>query len=198
MLRYTRLTHGLVSTTIAKKSIHFFNLILFLEELDSKYTIIEGPEDNVLDRYMRAITLYQPDFLVRITGDCVWIPPRVISKHIRDAAKHDADYCSNVLVRSFPEGYDCEVISLELMKWLDSNVFTDRDKEHVTTAVRHNLLHNEDFRDEFKIHSIINEMDLSSFKTSIDTRQEYDTALKNLESLKGKKSLAEKFGSVSA
>tara|TARA_R110000751_G_scaffold93964_1_gene183449 strand:+ start:2011 stop:2649 length:639 start_codon:yes stop_codon:yes gene_type:complete len=168
------------------------------EIIDPKYTVIEGPEDNVLERYMRAVHIFEPDYLVRITGDCAWIPPRIISKHIREAYKKRADYCSNVFIRSYPEGYDCEVISLKLLNWVNANAGNEYDREHVTTAILDQIQNNPDFNRKYNIHSILNEMDLSKFKTSIDTQAEYDTAVENLRSLKYKRDLAALTGTYSA
>jgi spore coat polysaccharide biosynthesis protein SpsF (cytidylyltransferase family) len=166
------------------------------DELQHKYTVIEGPEQNVFLRYQKAMGLYSPDYMVRITGDCVWLPSRVISKHIRDAVKYDADYTSNVIIRTFMEGYDCEVLSSNLFIWLMQQNLKPHHLEHVTSYVYEKLQENELPKD-FKIHTVLNEFDSSEIKTSIDTPQEYEQACVLWDAIKKKKNDALDFGTVS-
>ena len=166
------------------------------EEFSHKNTVIEGPEEDVLSRYRLAVGVYNPDYIVRLTGDCAWIPSRVISKHIRDALKHEADYCSNVVIRSFLEGYDCEVLSRKLFEYADDNHKDPSDREHVTAGIVRQIEEDTLSRD-FKIHTVLNEYDLSRIKTSIDTKEEYEDAIDKWERFQKKKYLAATYGSVS-
>jgi spore coat polysaccharide biosynthesis protein SpsF (cytidylyltransferase family) len=56
-------------------------------ELSHRYVVIEGDENDVASRYKTAMEFFQCDYLVRLTGDCVWVPSRVISKCVRDALR---------------------------------------------------------------------------------------------------------------
>jgi spore coat polysaccharide biosynthesis protein SpsF (cytidylyltransferase family) len=166
------------------------------QELSHKYTVIEGPEHNVFLRFKKAMDIYSPDFLVRLTGDCVWIPSRVISKHIRDAIKYQADYTSNVIIRTFMEGYDCEVLSTELFIWLMQQNLKAHHSEHVTSYIYEKIMQNELPKD-FKVHTVLNEYDNSDIKTSIDTPEEYAEACDLWEAYKRKKTEALMIGSAS-
>jgi spore coat polysaccharide biosynthesis protein SpsF (cytidylyltransferase family) len=166
------------------------------DELSHKYTIIEGDEDNVISRFKTARDLFDADYMVRLTGDCAWIPARVISKHIRDAVKTNSDYTSNVLVRTFQEGYDCEVMSIRLFDWLEKQELSDFEKEHVTIKIC------EDIKTgllpgAFKVHTVLNDYDLSNIKTSIDTQEEYNQAVMDWSSFQKKRYEAINFGGVS-
>ena len=165
-------------------------------EIGHKYTVIEGPEHNVFLRYQKAMNLYSPDYIVRLTGDCVWVPSRVISKCIRDAIKYEADYASNVVIRTFMEGYDCEVISAGMFIWLMTQDLDKKHQEHVTSYITEKIDSNEIPKD-FKIHTILNEYDNSGLKTSIDTPEEYQDACDQWESLRQKKLDALTYGTVS-
>lgn len=101
-------------------------------------SIIEGPLNDVLARYVMACEAYAADFVCRITGDCPLIPPHVITRHISTAVAHDYDYISNVdpECRLAPDGYDCEVISARMLTWLDTEAKSAYDREHVTSLAR--------------------------------------------------------------
>jgi spore coat polysaccharide biosynthesis protein SpsF (cytidylyltransferase family) len=165
------------------------------EELSHKFTVIEGPENDVLSRYSIAMDVFNPDYLVRLTGDCAWIPSKMISKAIRDALKYKADYCTNTLIRTFPEGYDTEVISRDMFSWLDANARDEYHREHVTSLIPHSIYTWD--KDLYHVHNIINDYDLSEIKTSIDTEEEYQKAIYDFDSLESKKQLALTLGSVS-
>ena len=91
-----------------------------LKEMIKELDVIEGPEDDVLARYELAMKEYNPDYLVRITGDCPLIIPTIISKHVVSAIATNLDYCSNAYedLRTFVDGYDVEIISRKAFEWV--------------------------------------------------------------------------------
>ena len=166
------------------------------EEYLWKAEIFEGPEQDVLTRYYAAMDYYEADYVVRLTGDCAWIQPRVIAKALRACIKNDSDYCSNVLVRTYMEGLDVEVLSRPMMDWLENSARSEHDREHVTTfllnAIKENTL-----PVDFKTHTIFDEYDNSAMKTSIDTPEEYRNSVRLYNALKAKKDEALCYGSIS-
>ena len=103
--------------------------------------VIQGPEQDVLERYRLAFLQYQPDYIVRLTGDCPLIPPHIISRLIKIALDLRLDYISNVHedTRMSVDGFDCEVLSSKAFRWLLQNARTEREKEHVTLAIREQM-----------------------------------------------------------
>ena len=136
---------------------------------------VQGPEDDVLQRYVVAMSEYQPDYVVRVTGDCPSLAPALISKHIATAINHKLDYVSNVYegARTYVDGYDVEVISKELMWWTAEQATAEHDREHVTTYCRR-------MRPSWaKYGAIVNHIDLSDIKLSVDTKQDLENAREN-------------------
>jgi spore coat polysaccharide biosynthesis protein SpsF (cytidylyltransferase family) len=160
-----------------------------------KYEIYEGPEDDVLTRYYDAAQHYGADYIVRLTGDCVWLTSAVISKCLREALKRETDYCSNILVRSFMEGLDVEVLSKRALTYLHENMKSPEEREHVTCGLLDDFKRGE--MNDFKVHTIFSEYDMSTIKTSIDTSEEYDDAVDRFSVLRTKKQDALRFGSIS-
>lgn len=158
------------------------------DPIRSKYSgqfrIIEAPkiaEDDVLSRYVIAADANMSEFVVRITADCVLMAPYLISRCIKTALFGEYDYVSNVLVRTFREGLDVEVISKKLLLWLNTNA-KDKDREHVTSLLINKI------PSEFRVSHVMNDVDDSYLKTSVDTLQDYQRACAEIESLNSKKS----------
>jgi len=155
----------------------------------------EGDEHDVLSRYAKANKHHQADFIVRLTGDCCWMTSHIIAKCLRAAISTNSDYVSNVLVRSFMEGMDCEVLSASLLEYLDARLTSDIDREHVTLGFV-NMVKQHNVPKQFRVHTIMSEYDLSHLKTSIDTQEEYIQAISKIRDLKSKTDLARKYGGV--
>ncbi|MAH48274.1 hypothetical protein CMI37_20790 [Candidatus Pacearchaeota archaeon] len=177
--------------------LHICLLVPYDDELkqNKKIAVIEGDESDVLSRYIEAHNRYKPDYVVRITGDCPWITSHIISKIVRAGIIRGSDYTSNVLIRTFMEGLDCEMLSNRLLLWLHDNASTPFEREHVTIKFLKDLASNH--KPDFKIHTVLAEYDYSQMKTSIDTKDEYLDALKNLQELENKKKQAIEIGTFS-
>lgn len=159
-------------------------------------SILEGDENDVLSRYVNALELYQADYVVRITADCPHIPPHHITKHVRAAITKGRDLTTNVHYRSFKEGWDCEVLSARLMKWIGQNADSDYDREHVTSLVSVGkpfpFMHSPDGLPS--ICHIMQNVDESHIKTSIDTMEEFEAAEAMYQAFREKKLAATNSG----
>lgn len=135
----------------------------------SGISIIEGPEFDVLSRYVLLADRLKPDFIVRLTADCPLIPSFIISKLITLAVMNNYDYVSNVdeRVRTSPDGFDCEVISFRALQY--SHLHSSGiDREHVTTFLRRNP------PDWIRWGTVINFLDLSDLMISVNTREDLE------------------------
>jgi spore coat polysaccharide biosynthesis protein SpsF len=100
-----------------------------------------GSLHDVLDRYYQAAKTFQPDVIVRITGDCPVIDPEVIDETIKLVTGQSAlssqffDFACNRLpppfTRTFPIGLDVEVCTFAALEraWRESTETFHR--EHV-------------------------------------------------------------------
>ncbi len=141
--------------------------------------VLEGDEFDVLSRYVAAAKQFDAQLIVRLTADCIWIPPHHIKKHVNAALKQESDYTTNVHYRTHKEGWDCEVLSRRLLDYLDEKAESAHDREHVTTLVGAGKFFPFKMPDgRQSISHILNFYDESHIKTSIDTQEEYDEAEK--------------------
>ena len=96
------------------------------ESLNIKF--FRGSEHDVLDRFYKSIISLKPDFIVRLTSDCSLIDGNLIDEIIEEALKKNLDYYSNVLLPSYPDGQDIEVIKFSALEkaWKESKLKSDR------------------------------------------------------------------------
>jgi len=97
-----------------------------------------GSEENVMARAIAAAEVMRADIIVEITGDCPIIDPDIVEQTIQMYIYNDADYVSNGHIRSYPDGMDTQVFSLEIIKKSASMTNNALDQEHVTLHIRNN------------------------------------------------------------
>lgn len=95
-----------------------------------------GSENDVMARVIGAAESVNGDVIVEITGDCPIIDPQIIEQTIRMFKQHNADYVSNVQVRSYPDGMDTQVFSLDTLRRSAAMTNNLLDREHVTLHIR--------------------------------------------------------------
>ena len=129
-----------------------------------------GSESDVLDRYYQCATKYNFDLVVRITADCVLIPPDEIDRCIERILERDTHYVTNIgsLGRfGLPDGYDVEVFSYKALKESWERKIPD---EHCTTWIKQNADYNPIFLEPIKL-SIDTEDDLKRIKEYVTNRK---------------------------
>lgn len=100
--------------------------------------IYRGSEEDVMSRVLEAASGAGAEVVVEITGDCPIIDPDIVEQTIRMFRSHNADYVSNVQVRSYPDGMDTQVFRLETLKRSASMTQDPLDREHVSLHIRNN------------------------------------------------------------
>jgi len=140
----------------------------------------EGPEEDVLKRYFEMAEFYDPQYVVRITGDCPLVPSFLISKLVTTSVQGVYDYLSNSdeKCRTSPDGWDVEVISRAALKHTHEKAVDKYDREHVTTWTRRCLP-----KSRFKMGTVINFLDLSDMKISLDTEEDFERIRKQMVSI---------------
>ena len=99
---------------------------------------IRGSEDDVLSRMTLAAGETKADAIVRLTADCPVIDPSVIAQVIALYRREGVDYASNVSPPSWPDGLDCEVVSVSALQIAMREAIRASDREHVTPFIRNN------------------------------------------------------------
>lgn len=97
--------------------------------------VVRGPEEDVLGRYGVVLSRLHCDTVVRLTGDCPLLDPGIIEDALRLHASSGADYTSNAVVRTFPDGLDVEVVRAEALRAAIAEASAPDEREHVTPFV---------------------------------------------------------------
>lgn len=97
--------------------------------------VFRGPLDDVLKRFVLAARPHNPEWIVRLTADCPLADWTLIDRVIDETLASGADYGSNALKATFPNGLEAEVVRFALLEALDCAPRTDVEREHVTFAI---------------------------------------------------------------
>ena len=122
--------------------------------------VFEGSENDVLERYYMAAKPYQPDAVVRITGDCPLVDPQLVDSLIVSFSAQKVDYLTNTNPPSYPDGLDIEVFAFNALEKAVREATTTAQREHVTPYIYESGL--------FKTANIANQDDLSRERWTVD------------------------------
>ena len=137
----------------------------YLDEIAQEY--IRGPLDNVLERFIQANKLYNPQSIVRITGDCPFVMPEIIDSVVSLFNETKFDYVSNVVDLTFPDGLDVEVFKANVFEKLTNYPLSSVEKEHVTLGILNR-------KDDFIIGNYSNSKNLSHYRWTVDTAEDFN------------------------
>jgi len=151
----------IVATTINKEDLEIVKLCASLG-----ISVYCGSVDDVLDRYYQTARLFKTDHIVRITSDCPMIDPKIIDEVVKLHLSEKADYTSNTLKETFPDGQDTEIFTFNALKeaWNNANLASER--EHVTPYIRKNP--------SFKHVNLEYNEDLSQKRWTLDNPEDYE------------------------
>lgn len=97
--------------------------------------VVRGSERDVLSRFVDALDHYPADVVVRLTADCPLVDPSLVDEALAVSAGRAADYTSNTLVRTYPDGLDVEVVRAGALREAAAEATDPVEREHVTPFV---------------------------------------------------------------
>ena len=124
-----------------------------------------GNLEDVLDRFYQAATLHNADAIVRITGDCPVIDPKIVDELVNNYLI--SNYDSYSLSGNFPDGLDCQIFKYKALEksWKEAKLQSDR--EHVGTYIEKTS------PKSFKIGRLIKFKNLSHYRWTLDEPEDY-------------------------
>jgi spore coat polysaccharide biosynthesis protein SpsF len=129
--------------------------------------VYQGSLNDVLDRFYQAAKLWNPSYVVRLTGDCPIIDPAIIDSVVQLVTSEDWDYVSNTNPPTFPDGLDVEVMTFAALETAWTEATRASDREHVTPFLYRNP-------ERFRIKNFFNSSDLSSMRWTVDEAEDFE------------------------
>ena len=102
---------------------------------DAGFNVVRGALNDVLGRFMSVLATYDADVIVRMTADCPLVSPTVIDDVISAFHDSQADYVSNTMAPTYPDGLDVEAVTAEALRKVASTSRDSAEREHVTLGV---------------------------------------------------------------
>lgn len=95
--------------------------------------VVRGSEEDVLSRFVLALTETRADAVVRLTADCPLADPVLVS-HVVALWRQDPglEYVATTLERTLPRGLDVELASAAALRTADEEA-RDHHRVHVTS-----------------------------------------------------------------
>lgn len=134
-------------------------LVAYLDSLG--VPVVRGSLDDVLGRFVAVIDAFAPDVVVRLTADCPLASPTVVDQVVGDFLTGGADYVSNTLEPSFPDGVDVEVVRASALRWVAENSADPHEHEHVTLGVYRRP-------ERFVCRNVAGDVDLADLRWTVD------------------------------
>ena len=171
-LRRATSLDGLVVATSADPSDD--ELAAYVASLD--VPVVRGSLDDVLGRFVEVIDEFSPDVIVRLTADCPLMSPAVVDRVVGEFAASSADYVSNTLEPTWPDGVDVEVVRASALRWVAEHSDDPHEHEHVTLGVYRRP-------ERFRCLNVAAETDLSSLRWTVDNSDDLAFAREVYEDL---------------
>ena len=121
-----------------------------------------GSLHDVLARFQGASVAHGPaDHIVRLTGDCPLADPAVVDAIVLHHLTSGADYTTNAIQPSWPDGLDVEVMRAEILQRAFDEARLPSEREHVTPYIHK--------RPElFRVEHVKGDRDLSNLRWTVD------------------------------
>jgi spore coat polysaccharide biosynthesis protein SpsF len=153
------------------------------------YEVFRGSENDVLDRFYKAVKDLNPLWVVRVTSDCPLIDPILVDKVIEVTQAESEDYGSNAIDETFPDGQDVEVFKFTALENAWMNAKKESEREHVTPYIKNNS--NRKGENIFSLLSYKNNIDYSKIRMTVDEPSDFELINKVITELGFNKSWLE-------
>ncbi len=121
-----------------------------------------GSLNDVLARFHGACGEFGPArHIVRLTGDCPLIDPAIVDLVIRHHLASGADYTTNAVQPTWPDGQDVEVMRAEALQRAFVEGVLPSEREHVTPYIHKHP-------ERFRIEHVKGDQDLSALRWTVD------------------------------
>ena len=143
-----------------------------------QFDFFRGSEKDVLSRFYFCAKKNYAEIIVRITADDPLKDPVIIDEAINKLISNGADYCSNTITPTYPEGLDIEVFTFKALEKAFNEAHLSSEREHVTPYIWKNP-------NFFKISEMMMRPNLSGWRWTVDKVEDLEFIRKLIQQSKG-------------
>jgi spore coat polysaccharide biosynthesis protein SpsF len=129
--------------------------------------VFRGSENDVLQRFMDALSKFPARNIIRLTADCPLVMPGILDEMIVRFSKGTPDYLSNTLAETYPDGLDVEIFSASSIRKLSSLNLGSLEREHVTLGIYNRP-------EMFRLENFESLVDLSNQRWTVDYPDDFE------------------------
>ncbi|GAB4468420.1 MAG: glycosyltransferase family protein [Burkholderiaceae bacterium] len=129
--------------------------------------VFRGSLDDVLDRFVCAARAYEAKHVARLTADCPLADPHVIDLVVARHLQAGADYTSNTIEPTWPDGLDVEVMTMAALETAAREAAAQYQREHVTQFIVRQP-------QRFRLQNVRGENDLSGLRWTVDEPADFE------------------------
>ena len=127
----------------------------------SGFVAFAGDPEDVLDRLYHAAALVQADVVIEVGGDLPFVDPELVAQGLQLFQAENADYVSNVMPTTFPEGMDVLIISFQALGRIFQNARLSSERLHPLAYVNTH-------QDEFRIRNFKQDQNMFLLRWTLD------------------------------
>ena len=126
-----------------------------------------GSETDLVSRLYNTARKFSADAIVKITGDCPLVDPKLVDSLIRKYRKNrEVDYVCNVFPPTYPDGMDIEIISFRALERLNKEIKDALHREWITTTIMENP-------DKYKVLNVRYKKNISYLRLTVDYPEDF-------------------------
>ncbi len=171
--RCQKIDEIIIATT---NSNHDDKLVNLANKMEVRVT--RGSENDVLDRFFESSKLTKSEILIRLTGDCPLIDPKLISQAIDKFISEKVDYLCNFMPPSYPDGLDIEIFTKKALQETHKKCKSMIQREHVTPWIRTS--------NKFRLFNLENKKDYSQMRWTVDQLEDLEVIRNIVEHFDGR------------
>ncbi len=128
--------------------------------------VYRGALQDVLDRFRGAADAYGATNVMRLTADCPLADWQVIDECAELHQRSGADYTSNIVERSYPDGLDVEIITRSALETAWREAPDGPEREHVTPFIYRRP-------ERFSLAHLVQDPNLAHVRWTVDTAEDF-------------------------
>lgn len=129
-------------------------------------SVYRGAHFDLLECFSACAAAWSPGHVVRLTAECPLTDPQLIDAAVRLAMETGADYTSNCVYPTYPQGLEVEVLTAEAVLAAAHGAQEAADRELVTPFVRRGP-------DRFPQAHLTRYLDLSALRWTVDRPEDF-------------------------